>query len=46
MNKRTYGGLDVHSRSVKGCAIDRETRETVESPAGVRLMKALRGRTR
>lgn len=25
MNKRTYVGLDVHARSVKGCAIDRET---------------------
>jgi hypothetical protein len=23
MNKRTYVGLDVHARSVKGCAIDR-----------------------
>jgi hypothetical protein len=27
MNKRTYVGLDVHARSVKGCAIDRETGE-------------------
>jgi hypothetical protein len=27
MNKRTYVGLDVHARSVKGCAIDRETCE-------------------
>jgi transposase len=26
-NKRTYVGLDVHARSVKGCAIDRETGE-------------------
>lgn len=27
MNRRTYVGLDVHARSVKGCAIDRETGE-------------------
>lgn len=27
MNKRTYVGLDVHARSVKGSAIDRETGE-------------------
>jgi transposase len=27
MNKRTYVSLDVHARSVKGCAIDRETGE-------------------
>lgn len=27
MNKRTYVGLDVHARSVKGCAIERETGE-------------------
>lgn len=27
MNKRPYVGLDVHARSVKGCAIDRETGE-------------------
>jgi transposase len=27
MNKRTYIGLDVHARSVKGCAIDNETGE-------------------
>ena len=27
MNKRTYVGLDVHARSVKGCALDRETGE-------------------
>jgi transposase len=27
MNKRTYVGLDVHARGVKGCAIDRETGE-------------------
>lgn len=27
MNKRTYVGLDVHARSVKGCAIDHETGE-------------------
>jgi transposase len=27
MNKRTYVGLDVHARSVKGCAIDCETGE-------------------
>ncbi|MEY9776377.1 hypothetical protein [Arthrobacter sp. MW3 TE3886] len=27
MNKRTYVGLDVHARSVKGCAIDRGTGE-------------------
>jgi hypothetical protein len=27
MNKRTYDGLDVHERSVKGCAIDRATIE-------------------
>ena len=27
MNKRTYVGLDVHARSIKGCAIDRETGE-------------------
>lgn len=27
MNKLTYVGLDVHTRSVKGCAIDRETGE-------------------
>jgi hypothetical protein len=27
MNKRTYLGLDVHARSVKGCAIDRDTGE-------------------
>jgi transposase len=27
MNKRTYVGLDVHARSVNGCAIDRETGE-------------------
>ena len=27
MNKRTYVGLDVHARSVKGCAIDLETGE-------------------
>jgi transposase len=26
-NKRTYVGLDVHARSVKGCVIDRETGE-------------------
>jgi transposase len=25
MNKRTYVGLDVHPRSVKGCAIDHDT---------------------
>jgi transposase len=25
MNKRIYVGLDVHARSVKGCAIDRDT---------------------
>jgi hypothetical protein len=29
MNKRTYVGLDVHARSAKGCAIDRETGETL-----------------
>jgi hypothetical protein len=29
MNKRTYVGLDVHARSVKGCAIDCETGEIV-----------------
>jgi hypothetical protein len=27
MNKRTYVGWDVPARSVKGCAIDRETGE-------------------
>ncbi|MDI3213831.1 IS110 family transposase [Arthrobacter sp. AL12] len=27
MNKRTYVGLDVHARSVKGCAIDHDTGE-------------------
>jgi len=27
MNKRTYVGLDVHARSAKGCAIDREPGE-------------------
>ena len=27
MNTRTYVGLDDHARSVKGCAIDRETGE-------------------
>lgn len=34
MNKRTYGGLDVHARSVKGCAIDQQTGEILrQSPA-------------
>lgn len=38
MNKRTHVGLDVHARSVKGCAIDRETgeilRQSLEPSAG------------
>jgi hypothetical protein len=29
MNKRTYVGLDVHARSLKGCAIDYGTGEIV-----------------
>ena len=40
MNRRIYVGLDVHARSVKGCAIDRETGEILRqslaaSDAGV-----------
>ena len=27
MNKRTYVGLDVRARSVKGCSIDHDTGE-------------------
>ncbi len=35
MDKRTYVGLDVHARSVKGCAIDHETGEILrQSLAG------------
>ncbi|KQQ98231.1 transposase [Arthrobacter sp. Leaf141] len=49
MNKRTYVGLDVHARSVKGCAIDQETGEILRqslagSEAGVlEWVSGLRG---